>query len=110
LLQRIAHIILSVWLSIILLFGSTSKEFVHLFSGHEDTVHCTNVKDGLVIESLHHHCTFLSFCLTAFLNDAPGSFIPAKHCTAYSKPYIAYTPDIINISRAITTLRGPPVV
>jgi hypothetical protein len=110
LLKRVAHIILSCWLAVILLFGSTSKEFVHLFSGHEDTVHCNNAKDGLVFESQHHHCTFLSFCLTAFLNDAPASFVPITYFAGYSKPYIVYTLDVINVSRAITTLRGPPVV
>ncbi|RYE24342.1 MAG: hypothetical protein EOP51_07665 [Sphingobacteriales bacterium] len=109
-LKRVAHIVLSVWLSIILLFGSTSKEFVHLFSGHEDTVHCTNGKTGLVFESQHHHCTFLSFCLTAFVNDGGVSFTPLQHTVAFSKPYTFYTSAVFAVTSASPTLRGPPAV
>lgn len=68
--MRTAHIVLSVWLSLLLIFGGTAKEFLHLFTGHEDTVHALHVEDGaLSFENEHHHCTFLSFALPEFYHD-----------------------------------------
>ena len=43
----------------LLLFGTASKEFIHLFTCHEDTVHVDH-GEGLSFESEHHHCDFLN--------------------------------------------------
>lgn len=58
------------WLAIVLLLGDTPKEFIRLFAGHIDTVHSHFEKDGLVIESERHHCSFLSYALPLFTNDS----------------------------------------
>jgi hypothetical protein len=75
---RIFHSILACWLSLLLLFGSTAKEFVHSFTGHQDTIHHHHGKGELSFESQHHHCEFLSFVLAPF-DHVVLLFIPTLH-------------------------------
>ena len=107
-LKRISHITLSLWLAIILLFGNTPKEFIHLFANHTDTVHSRFEKNGLVIEPEHHHCTFLSYALPLFLNDnhaivfCESKFVYPQYHQSYIVSVHVRTPHILS-------LRGPPV-
>ncbi|MBS1588338.1 MAG: hypothetical protein JST52_01865 [Bacteroidetes bacterium] len=90
-----------------LLFGSTSKEFVHLFVGHQDTVHHVHGSGELSFESQHHHCTFVSFVLAPFvkhsltfsLHSAPNLFVLVAYplCTFMS---VRVFSEVL--------LRGPP--
>jgi hypothetical protein len=108
LIKRTAHIVFSAWLAILLLFGTTAKEFVHQFADHEDTVHCNNRHDGtLVIEPEHHHCKFLSFSLAAFISPVYGYTLPAEKI--FYSTYVA-APVAHIAHRTVTTpcLRGPP--
>lgn len=95
-------------MAVLLVFGGVSKDFVHLFTGHEDTVHC-NDKDGILhFESEHHHCDFLSFTLTPFAQDAVDYFIPAS--IALPEQHTAsLVQHLIPRGVIATRQRGPPV-
>lgn len=112
-LKKTVHIVVVSCLSLLLLFGASAKEFVHLFAHHEDTVHnlehvCPPGETHL--EQEHHHCSFLSFLLEPFANDASIPciyFIPSiefvnKHSVVHAK-FIPRNLDQI-------ALRGPPAV
>jgi len=109
-LKRVSHIILSVWLAVVLFFGSTPKEFIHLFTHHTDTVHSAHEKDGLVFDPIHHHCTFLSYALPLFVKD------DAQPVFTYHEPltYPQYHAiDVAGHTLAFTAtayLRGPPAI
>jgi hypothetical protein len=62
---RTLHILCSLWLVALLLFGSTPAEVIHAFAHHKDTIHCHDSK-GPIIDSRHHHCQFLGFHLMPF--------------------------------------------
>jgi hypothetical protein len=109
LLKRILHITLSVWLSLLLLFGGTAKEFIHLFASHEDTA-CNEYKSNeTVIEGEHHHCGFLQFSLASFINDVslPVIFIiPASYITHNTRLQLSQFQSEV----PALFLRGPPAV
>ncbi|MEZ5015883.1 MAG: hypothetical protein R2800_02450 [Flavipsychrobacter sp.] len=65
-MQRILHSSIAVLLSIVLLFGTTPKEYIHLFADHVDTEHRHHEGHYPVFETEHHHCSFLSFTLSPF--------------------------------------------
>ncbi|MCB0699530.1 MAG: hypothetical protein H6551_06880 [Chitinophagales bacterium] len=107
-IRQILHSVLSFVLAVLLIFGSASKEFIHLFASHEDTVHIHDAHDGLSFENEHHHCTFLSFALPPFLNDV-GTFTlkqPQEYNTNTTAVRVVHL-----IPRTVTSsfLRGPPV-
>lgn len=110
-LKKSFHIVLVACLSVLLVFGSTAKEFVHLFAQHEDTTHrhehvCPPGEAHF--EQEHHHCSFLHFVLEPFANDAfvpriicfTNDFQTAKNSLAQAK-FIPRSVDQI-------CLRGPP--
>jgi hypothetical protein len=97
----------------LLIFGSTAKEFVHLFAHHTDTIHNPHhiCPEGEAhFEHEHHHCAFLHFVLEPFANDA---FIPKF--TFYDRALFIQTkslPTSLFIPRSVdqSFLRGPPIV
>jgi hypothetical protein len=106
LIKRVAHIVLSAWLAVLLIFGTTAKEYIHLFAHHEDTVHTHH--EGLSFENEHHHCTFLSFTLSPFISEIPILHIAYQNlefkdqvCFVHER--IAFKPV------SVRSLRGPPV-
>ena len=105
-LKRTAHIILAVWLAVLVLFGSTAKEFIHDFAGHRDTVH-KDYEHGITIEKEHHHCAFLSFSLTAFDQhiSTPVTFC---NCIAHRCAYLLYRQALVQREIVRAPLRGPP--
>jgi hypothetical protein len=96
--KRILHTGLVAVLALLLVFGSTSKEYIHLFADHTDTTHChsNHDHDGLSFESEHHH-------------DAASyqlRFLPT-YITSHDAEEVAHlTPREVPASR----LRGPPVI
>lgn len=56
-----------VLLAAILLFGGASKEWLHHFADHTDTVHTGRQEKGAYLEKQHHHCKFLEVQLSAYL-------------------------------------------
>jgi hypothetical protein len=108
-LKRIFHTVLSLSLSLLLLFGGTAKEFIHLFTEHQDTVHHHIEGDGLVIESQHHHCSFLSDSLPAFLNhssELPVYYNKREHGIRHFILYKVFFSE----QSILPSFRGPPVV
>ncbi|MBL7684233.1 MAG: hypothetical protein JNK00_12810 [Flavipsychrobacter sp.] len=108
-LKRGSHIILTAWLAILLLFGSTSKEYIHIFADHQDTVHSHLEKDGLVIEPEHHHCSFLSYALPLFINDV--QVIKLYSIRMVYPVYTSFIAVTYTHNNPITAyLRGPPAI
>jgi hypothetical protein len=106
-MKKITHIALSVWLAILLLFGGTAKEFIHLFTDHTDTVCTHSHNSGFVIESEHHHCSFLGDSLPAFINDFQQirfAYIPQVYAAYHAVPFHSY----IGAATPTAFLRGPP--
>jgi hypothetical protein len=106
-IKRIAHIVFSVAMTLLLVFGGVSKEYLHLFTGHTDTTHCNHDREGLYFESEHHHCDFLSFTLPPFVHDAVVYKIPEP------RPfYLLHTTEVaahlIPRDAPVSRLRGPP--
>ncbi|WP_276133990.1 hypothetical protein [Polluticoccus soli] len=109
-MTRILHIALSIWLAILLVFGGTPKEFVHLFANHKDTVHCNQLRtDGLVIEDQHHHCSFLSFTLAPFVNDVQVFYFSGDK-EAFPKQVAAAVQHLTSREVITSLLRGPPAL
>ena len=107
--QRFTYSVLSAFLALLILFGGTAREFVHQFTGHEDTVHCNAKKDGLSFETQHHHCSFLGDSLAPFCADAEFPYIPAL-LTTYTTPKDHFAFFLLAKERLFTALRGPPAI
>ncbi len=72
-------ITLSGLLALLLVFGTTSKEYIHGFTGHQDTTSCHHSHPlGPVWDPPHHHCEFLSFVLSAFGPTVFIQLVPAR--------------------------------
>lgn len=106
-LKRVIHIIFSVAMALLLVFGGVSKEYLHLYTGHTDTVHTHDDADGLVFENEHHHCDFLSFTLPFFVDDAKSYHFNEKqqYSILYKSEVITH---LIPLSLPVSRLRGPP--
>jgi hypothetical protein len=95
---------------LLLIFGGTAKEYIHLFTDHTDTVHCNNEAHGLVIEPEHHHCSFLICALPLFLNTEVAGIrfnIPKAEFHTYQsiEKEQAYCRSFY-----VSYLRGPPAI
>lgn len=95
----------------LLVFGSSAKEFIHLFAHHHDTVHHHDhiCPDGEThLEAEHHHCAFLHFWLDNFANDAHiimAWFAEGELNILQNSAILAvFIPEPIGI----VALRGPP--
>ena len=95
-------------LALVVFFGTTSKEFIHSFAGHEDTESCNHThKAHPSFESKHHHCSFLSDTLMPF--DAPMSIqISDGIATIFLIKNGAWIEASVYPTLLIPTLRGPP--
>jgi len=106
LLTRVIHIICSLWLALLLLFGTTPKEAVHLFATHTDTVHVHHDTNNY-LEKEHHHCGFLELLLSPFANDA-------MVFTCHFHEPVFFTWSNVTVEDRLcdnplhTALRGPP--
>ena len=105
-MKKLAHIVFSVWLSVLLLFGSTPKEFIHNFADHTDTVD-TRIAKGLVADKVHHHCSFISFNLMPFEDGFQPALIPLT-TTIYYSHTVSLPTTFLPRSIKATTQRGPP--
>lgn len=92
-----------------LLFGSTAKEFVHLFAGHEDTTHCNHAGSELVFENEHHHCDFLSFSLPLFLSTPVCVLEVYTPASYHSFSTVLCEPEF-RTPCLLPAFRGPPAV
>lgn len=107
-LKKVAKILFSAWLAMLLLFGNTPMEFIHSFTGHVDTVDTPH--KGLAIENKHHHCAFLAFEVTAFNNDYDFPVLhfikPFSFTQKHTEIAVSYIQRII----VNNSLRGPPSI
>jgi hypothetical protein len=108
-LARILHIACSLWLAALLLFGSTPASAIHQLARHHDTVHHHSDR-GLLVETQHHHCQFLSFELMPF--DGPRPLPAIAALPLRPRHHFIPAPDE-RASQQATALRegrGPPAV
>jgi hypothetical protein len=94
---------------LLLLFGTASKEFIHLFADHHDTVHIDHEGEGPFFESEHHHCDFLNYSLPEFDNDISFPFVAFAEREAYTE-YQLHKVRFVQREIIQTSLRGPPAV
>lgn len=108
-LKKGVHSVLVGVMALVLLFGTTPKEFIHLFAGHHDTVHHEHAPGEFSFEGEHHHCDFLSYDLPAFDNDIRLPYLPVvatRYYRAYATAEVRITHgDVVQVSS-----RGPPAV
>lgn len=106
-LRRVFHIICSLWLAMLLLFGSSPMEAVHAFANHRDTIHHHD-RHGAVIDQQHHHCSFLGFELMPF--DAPPQLPLLRPAPAPEYPVFSARQDARAAQQeiALRESRGPP--
>lgn len=106
-LARVLHILCSLWLAALLLFGSTPASAIHTLARHHDTVHhCDGHR--AVLSGPHHHCQFLSFELMPF--DAPTP-LPVRFGQPAQLPqYFLPAPNerASQQAAALREGRGPP--
>jgi len=98
------------WLAVVLFFGSTPKEFIHLFTHHTDTVHSAHEKDGLVFDPIHHHCTFLSYALPLFIKDDAQPVFTYHDPVSYPQYNAVYVTSPAVAAIYTADLRGPPAI
>lgn len=92
----------------LVLFGTTAKEFIHGFTGHVDTIHQHHHSEtGLVIENEHHHCEFLNYDTPVFDNDIAFAYIPFVK-QAFTPQYLLRDVQFVQREIVRASLRGPP--
>lgn len=107
--RKIAHIVGTLWLGLLLFFGALPKDIIHQFAGHEDTRHAAHFgHEGPVIEQQHHHCDYIDFAITPFAHQA-FSFDPVFHEPLYFSYFDAPVNGHLSSQAFHTALRGPPV-
>lgn len=107
-LKRFLNIVTCIAVVFLLLLNGTAHEFLHTFSGHEDTVDCIHREDGAApsFEQQHHHCDFLDLQSPVFL---PASFsFSLFQPTLYNDYYVGANLLFFNREQEHTALRGPP--
>lgn len=92
---------------LVLLFGTTAKEFIHMFADHEDTVHHAHAPGEYSFEGEHHHCDFLSYSLPAFDNDISFPYVAVVE-QSYYREYTETEVRFVQRDIVQTSLRGPP--
>ncbi|WP_118973579.1 hypothetical protein [Taibaiella koreensis] len=109
-LKRVLHISLSVAIAALLLLNGISHEFLHSFTGHEDTVDCVH-HDGdahASFEKVHHHCDFLDLQTPVFLTSTLhfSFYTPFAH----NDFFVLQTQKGLSPEAGHTALRGPPAL
>jgi hypothetical protein len=109
-IKRIFHSIIISSLAILLLFGASAKEFVHLFAHHEDTHHTEHIcpPGETHFEEPHHHCSFLHFVLEPFAHDAFFPRIESYTVPVFIVQHCAVTAKFIPCDVCCSSTRGPP--
>ncbi|HET8573691.1 MAG TPA: hypothetical protein VFL76_07455 [Edaphocola sp.] len=110
-MKRIGNMLTFMVLATLLLLNGTSREFIHSFTGHQDTVDHRHLNDHTdhhaAFENEHHHCEFLNF-LTPVYHPVEENF---QIC--FFKPEIPWITlsfeTLFPKAKEHTSLRGPPV-
>ncbi len=94
---------------VLLLFSNTSREWLHQFSGHTDTIHKHDDGHGkgLSFDSKHHHCKFLEIPLPVYSN--PLLFFHPIGSLAHNSSYKRESILFYHLDfEATVSVRGPP--
>jgi len=108
-LKSLEHFITYICLVTLLLLNNTSHDFIHSFTGHEDTVDCISGHgDGqhASFENQHHHCSFLDFTFSVYDNSFPHYDFSVNTVEVHF--YDEYLISHSSNKQAHTSLRGPP--
>ncbi len=98
------HKILAFWLLGVFVLNITPREFIHLFTAHEDTPDTVAV--GLTFSTQHQHCGFLNIGVPPY-EAAVFQYPPLVVAIDWHfmvMPLLPYAGAI----PAFTALRGPP--
>ena len=110
-MKRIGNMLTFMVLAALLLLNGTSREFVHSFTGHHDTVdHChlnNHTDHHAAFENEHHHCEFLNF-LTPVYHPVEENFQICFFKPANS-PAVPHFATFFSKEKEHTSLRGPPL-
>ncbi len=91
----------------VFLYWITPREFLHdVFANHRDTVENYHEK-GVVIRTVHTHCSFLNIILSTFLSSEKQFLVFKEtiHRTEWVLPIYSF--HFISNS-GVVSLRGPP--
>ena len=108
-LKRILNILVAASLVFLLMLNGVAHEFVHSFSGHEDTVDRIIPKGErghLSFEKQHHHCEFLNLPSPVFLTS--GYYISFHAVLTHQDAFLLKPIDLCTRQVLHTALRGPP--
>ena len=107
-LKRLIHTSTCVAIVLLLLLNGTSHDFLHSFSGHEDTVDCNHnhQEHSAAFEQQHHHCDFLDLQSPTFLLSSNPFliFISVEHSNHFAALHLPF----VSSPLLHTALRGPP--
>ncbi|PUZ27556.1 hypothetical protein GA0116948_103160 [Chitinophaga costaii] len=98
------HKILAIWLLGVFVINITPREFIHLFSGHEDTHDI--VTEGLAFSPQHQHCGFLNIGVPPY-EAAVFQYYPLVVAIDWQfmvTPLLPYA----GVAPVFIALRGPP--
>ena len=103
--RKLIHTIFSAFLALLLMISAVAPDWIHQFSGHKDTHH--ERIDGLQFEQQHHHCTFLSFVPSLYVQHTVLEIrlttpLCVSNCLSIATQCLA---ENIRVSEH---LRGPP--
>ncbi len=109
-LKRVLNIVVSVAIALLLLLNGTAHEFLHSFTGHEDTIDCVHAADHkahyAAFEKEHHHCSFLDLQTPVFITSSLSFhfYVPYQH----NDFFVLQTQKGLSPEARHTALRGPP--
>jgi hypothetical protein len=103
--RKLIHTIFSAFLALLLMISAVAPDWIHQFSGHKDTHH--ERIDGLQFEQQHHHCAFLSFVPSLYVQHTVLEI--RLTLPVYVSNYLSIATQCLaeNI-RVSEHLRGPP--
>ena len=103
--NKIVHSVFSAALALLLMISSVAPDWIHQFSGHQDTQHKNEI--GFQFENQHHHCAFLQFVPSVFIKVA-AIYIPfvSAYIIANYQIYSSQEPNRLLFHTGL--LRGPP--
>jgi hypothetical protein len=108
-LKRTIHIAVTLTLVLLLMMNGISHEFIHSFSGHQDTVDCVhNGHSGshASFEQVHHHCDFLNLQSPVFLTSSLHFYFFTN--LQHNDYFVLGDQPFFSADIRYTALRGPP--
>lgn len=110
--KNIGHFLVYICLVTLLLLTGTAHEFIHSFTGHEDTIDCTHKATSenadFNFENEHHHCSFLNFTFSVFDNSVPN--FDCNLLFTENPIYNQYLISFLANAKTHTHPRGPPLI